>query len=50
MNIIENSKDSPAVNAQLTESDRIITLSTCMNDKSKRFLVSGVLVYDSAEN
>lgn len=35
---------------EVTENDRIITLSTCMNDKSKRFLVSGVLVYDSAEN
>lgn len=33
----------------VTESDRIITLSTCMNDKSKRFLVSGVLIYDSAQ-
>lgn len=31
----------------VTEKDKIITLSTCMNDKSKRFLVSGVLVYDS---
>lgn len=35
---------------QVTENDRIITLSTCMNNKDKRFLVSGVLVYDSAEN
>lgn len=35
---------------EVTENDRIITLSTCMNNKSKRFLVSGVLVYDSAEN
>ena len=34
----------------VTENDRIITLSTCMNDKSRRFLVSGVLVYDSAED
>lgn len=34
----------------VTENDRIITLSTCMNDKNKRFLVSGVLVYDSAES
>lgn len=34
----------------VTENDRIITLSTCMNDKSKRFLVSGVLIYDSAED
>lgn len=33
----------------VTENDRIITLSTCMNDKSKRFLVSGVLIYDSAQ-
>lgn len=31
----------------VTEKDKIITLSTCMNDKNKRFLVSGVLVYDS---
>ena len=34
----------------VTESDKIITLSTCMGDKSKRFLVSGVLVYDSAKD
>lgn len=34
----------------VTENDRIITLSTCMNDKSRRFLVSGVLIYDSAED
>ncbi len=34
----------------VTADDKIITLSTCMNDKSKRFLVSGVLVYDSAED
>jgi sortase B len=32
---------------EVTSSDRIITLSTCMNDKSKRFIVSGVLIYDS---
>lgn len=32
---------------KVTADDKIITLSTCMNDKSKRFLVSGVLVYDS---
>ena len=31
----------------VTADDKIITLSTCMNDKSKRFLVSGVLIYDS---
>ncbi len=31
----------------VTAEDKIITLSTCMNDESKRFLVSGVLVYDS---
>lgn len=31
----------------VTEKDKIITLSTCMNDKNKRFLVSGVLIYDS---
>ncbi len=34
----------------VTENDRIITLSTCMNNKLKRFIVSGVLVYDSAED
>ncbi len=32
---------------KVTAQDRIITLSTCMNDKEKRFIVSGVLVYDS---
>lgn len=31
----------------VTSDDRIITLSTCMNNKEKRFIVSGVLVYDS---
>ncbi len=31
----------------VTAEDRIITLSTCMNNKEKRFIVSGVLVYDS---
>ncbi len=31
----------------VTADDKIITLSTCMNDKAKRFIVSGVLVYDS---
>ncbi len=36
-----------ARNISVSESDRIITLSTCMNDKSKRFIVSGVLIYDS---
>lgn len=35
---------------EVTESDKIITLSTCMNNDSKRFIVSGVLVYDSAQN
>ncbi len=32
---------------EVTPEDRIITLSTCMNNKQKRFLVSGVLIYDS---
>ncbi len=32
---------------EVTADDRIITLSTCMNDKAKRFIVSGVLIYDS---
>lgn len=32
---------------EVTADDRLITLSTCMNDKSKRFIVSGVLIYDS---
>jgi len=32
---------------KVTPNDKIITLSTCMNNKQKRFLVSGVLVYDS---
>ncbi len=32
---------------EVTSEDKIITLSTCMNNKKKRFIVSGVLVYDS---
>lgn len=32
---------------EVTESDKIVTLSTCMDNKAKRFIVSGVLVYDS---
>lgn len=32
---------------KVTAQDRIITLSTCTNDKEKRYLISGVLVYDS---
>ena len=32
---------------EVTADDRIITLSTCMNNKAKRFIVSGVLIYDS---
>lgn len=35
---------------KVTENDRIITLSTCMNNKEKRFIVSGILIYDSAED
>ena len=31
----------------VTADDKIITLSTCMNNKNKRFIVSGVLIYDS---
>lgn len=31
----------------VTSNDRIVTLSTCMNNDAKRFIVSGVLVYDS---
>lgn len=34
---------------KVTSNDRIVTLSTCMNDRSKRFIVSGVLVYDSQD-
>lgn len=32
----------------VTSEDRLITLSTCMNNDAKRFIVSGVLIYDSA--
>ncbi len=32
---------------KVTAQDRIVTLSTCMNNDAKRFIVSGVLVYDS---
>ena len=31
----------------VTESDKIITLSTCTGSDDQRFLVQGVLVYDS---
>ena len=31
----------------VTPKDRIVTLSTCMNNDAKRFIVSGVLIYDS---
>ncbi len=31
----------------VTAQDRIVTLSTCMNNGEKRFIVSGVLIYDS---
>ena len=34
---------------EVTEKDKIITLSTCMNNNAKRLLISGVLVYDSKE-
>lgn len=34
---------------KVTEKDKIITLSTCMNNDAKRLLISGVLVYDSRE-
>lgn len=36
-----------AKDIKVTADDRIITLSTCMNNKEKRFIVSGVLIYDS---
>lgn len=32
---------------KVTPDDKIITLSTCMNNDDKRFIVSGVLIYDS---
>lgn len=32
---------------KVTADDKIITLSTCMNNDAKRFIVSGVLIYDS---
>jgi len=35
---------------EVTAQDRIITLSTCMNNKKKRFIVSGVLIYDSQDS
>ncbi len=41
---------SGAITAQgveVTSDDNIITLSTCINDPSKRFIVSAVLIYDS---
>ena len=36
-----------AKDISVSADDRIITLSTCMNNDEKRFIVSGVLVYDS---
>ena len=34
---------------QVTKDDRIITLSTCTGNDEERYLVQGVLVYDSRE-
>ncbi|MBR6509178.1 MAG: class B sortase [Clostridia bacterium] len=33
----------------VTENDKIITLSTCTNNNNERYLVQGVLIYDSRE-
>lgn len=33
----------------VTKDDRIITLSTCTSNESERYLVQGVLIYDSRE-
>ena len=34
---------------KVTEEDKIITLSTCTSNENERFLVQGVLIYDSRE-
>lgn len=31
----------------VTENDKIVTLSTCTGNKTERYLVQGVLIYDS---
>lgn len=49
--IFSTRKMNANINQELTvtEEDRIITLSTCTSNKEERFLVQGVLIYDSRE-
>lgn len=50
INEVLSTKTSGALFADgvaVTADDKIITLSTCMNDDSKRFTISAVLIYDS---
>lgn len=49
--IFSTRKINSNINQELTvtDEDRIITLSTCTGNKEERFLVQGVLIYDSRE-
>lgn len=49
--IFSTRKMSANINSDLavTKDDRIITLSTCTSNKNERYLVQGVLIYDSRE-
>ena len=49
--IFSTRKMNANINSDLkvTKDDRIITLSTCTNNKEERYLVQGVLIYDSRE-
>lgn len=49
--IFSSRKMNANINRELkvTEEDKIITLSTCTSNDNERFLVQGVLIYDSRE-
>ncbi len=47
---VRDAKSQIAKDMEVTPTDRIITLSTCMGIKENRLIVSGVLIYDSAED
>ena len=49
--IFSTRKMNANINSDLavTKDDRIITLSTCTSNKNERYLVQGVLIYDSRE-
>ena len=49
--IFSTRKMNANINSDLTvtKDDRIITLSTCTGNDEERYLVQGVLIYDSRE-